>query len=84
MNQKTADELAGFLLELSIALYLGWVVDLENIMHNFKNENPDGPAPSEVFPLAISLKNNTNTWMGSLDWPAPDLLKNVPGSKIKA
>lgn len=44
------------------------IADLENIMDKFKNENPDGLAPNEVFPLAISLKNNTNTWMGSLDW----------------
>ncbi len=44
------------------------IADLENVMDKFKNENPDGLAPSEVFPLAISLKNNTNTWMGSLDW----------------
>lgn len=44
------------------------IADLENIMDKFKNENPDGLAPSEVFPLAISLKNNTNTWMGWLEW----------------
>ncbi|MEY8744427.1 hypothetical protein AB9M62_34465 [Bacillales bacterium AN1005] len=37
-------------------------------MDKFKNENPDGLSPDKVFPLAISLKNNTNTWMGSLDW----------------
>ena len=42
------------------------IADLENIMDKFKNDNPDGLAPSEVSPLAISLKNNT--WMGSLDW----------------
>ncbi|WP_405082851.1 extracellular solute-binding protein [Paenibacillus chitinolyticus] len=44
------------------------IADLENIMDKFKNQNPDGLAPKDVFPLAISLKNNTNTWMGSLDW----------------
>lgn len=44
------------------------IADLENIMDKFKNENPDGLSPGKVFPLAISLKNNTNTWMGSLDW----------------
>lgn len=44
------------------------IADLENIMDKFKNENPDGLSPNEVFPLAISLKSNTNTWMGSLDW----------------
>ncbi|MFS0838955.1 ABC transporter substrate-binding protein [Paenibacillus sp. 1P03SA] len=44
------------------------IADLEVIMDKFKNQNPDGLAPKDVFPLAISLKNNTNTWMGSLDW----------------
>lgn len=44
------------------------IADLENIMDKFKNNNPDGLSPDKVFPLAISLKNNTNTWMGSLDW----------------
>ncbi|CAM3284903.1 MULTISPECIES: ABC transporter substrate-binding protein [Saccharibacillus] len=44
------------------------IADLEVIMDKFKNENPDGLSPDKVFPLAISLKNNTNTWMGSLDW----------------
>ncbi|MCQ6562262.1 ABC transporter substrate-binding protein [Paenibacillus mendelii] len=44
------------------------VADLENIMDKFKNQNPDGLAPKDVYPLAISLKSNTNTWMGSLDW----------------
>ncbi|MCY9590285.1 ABC transporter substrate-binding protein [Paenibacillus chitinolyticus] len=44
------------------------IADLENIMDKFKNQNPDGLAPKDIFPLAISLKNNTNTWMGSLDW----------------
>ncbi len=44
------------------------IADLENIMDKFKNQNPDGLPPDKVFPLAISLKNNTNTWMGSLDW----------------
>ncbi|RAW19327.1 ABC transporter substrate-binding protein [Paenibacillus taichungensis] len=44
------------------------IADLENIMDKFKNENPDGLSPDKVFPLAISLKNNTNTWMGQLDW----------------
>lgn len=44
------------------------IADLEIIMDKFKNENPDGLAPKDVFPLAISLKNNTNTWMGQLDW----------------
>ncbi|BBH19055.1 hypothetical protein Back11_04000 [Paenibacillus baekrokdamisoli] len=44
------------------------IADLENIMDKFKNQNPDGLAPKDVYPLAISLKNNTNTWMGGLDW----------------
>lgn len=44
------------------------IADLEIIMDKFKNENPDGLAPNDVYPLAISLKNNTNTWMGGLDW----------------
>lgn len=44
------------------------IAELENIMDKFKNENPDGLAAKDVFPLAISLKNNTNTWMGGLDW----------------
>ncbi|MBP1991688.1 ABC transporter substrate-binding protein [Paenibacillus eucommiae] len=44
------------------------IADLENIMDQFKNKNPDGLAPKDVYPLAISLKNNTNTWMGGLDW----------------
>ncbi|MDO3409657.1 ABC transporter substrate-binding protein [Saccharibacillus sp. CPCC 101409] len=44
------------------------IADLENIMDKFKNENPDGLSPDKVYPLAISLKSNTNTWMGSLDW----------------
>lgn len=44
------------------------IADLEIIMDKFKNENPDGLAPKDVYPLAISLKNNTNTWMGGLDW----------------
>ena len=44
------------------------IAELEVIMDKFKNENPDGLAPKDVYPLAISLKNNTNTWMGGLDW----------------
>jgi putative aldouronate transport system substrate-binding protein len=44
------------------------IAELENIMDKFKNNNPDGLAPKDVYPLAISLKNNTNTWMGGLDW----------------
>jgi putative aldouronate transport system substrate-binding protein len=44
------------------------IADLEVIMDKFKNENPDGLAAKDVYPLAVSLKNNTNTWMGSLDW----------------
>ncbi|MGZ9584380.1 ABC transporter substrate-binding protein [Paenibacillus marinisediminis] len=44
------------------------IADLEVIMDKFKNENPDGLAPDKVYPLAISLKGNTNTWMGGLDW----------------
>ncbi|CAM4494168.1 putative aldouronate transport system substrate-binding protein [Paenibacillus endophyticus] len=44
------------------------IADLDNILDKFKNENPDGLAAKDVYPLAISLKNNTNTWMGSLDW----------------
>lgn len=37
-------------------------------MDKFKNENPDGLAAKDVYPLAVSLKSNTNTWMGGLDW----------------
>lgn len=45
------------------------IADLENIMDKFKNQNPDGLKPSEVFPLAVTLKEGTqNTWMGMLDW----------------
>lgn len=44
------------------------IAELEIIMDKFKNENPDGLAPKDVYPLALSLKNNTNTWMGQLDW----------------
>ncbi|WP_261301962.1 extracellular solute-binding protein [Paenibacillus andongensis] len=44
------------------------IADLENVMDKFKNQNPDGLAAKDVYPLAISLKNNTNTWMGGLDW----------------
>ncbi|WP_201006623.1 extracellular solute-binding protein [Paenibacillus glycanilyticus] len=44
------------------------IADLENILDKFKNENPDGLAAKDVYPLAVSLKNNTNTWMGGLDW----------------
>lgn len=44
------------------------IADLEIIMDKFKNENPDGLAAKDVYPLAITLKNNTNTWMGGLDW----------------
>src|SRR4030095_7952447 len=44
------------------------IAELEIILDKFKNENPDGLAAKDVFPLAVSLKNNTNTWMGSLDW----------------
>lgn len=44
------------------------IADLEVIMDKFKNENPDGLAAKDVYPLAITLKNNTNTWMGGLDW----------------
>lgn len=44
------------------------IAELEVVLDKFKNENPDGLAPKDVYPLAISLKNNTNTWMGSLDW----------------
>lgn len=44
------------------------IADLEVIMDKFKNENPDGLAAKDVYPLAISMKNNTNTWMGGLDW----------------
>ncbi|OMF21661.1 ABC transporter substrate-binding protein [Paenibacillus sp. FSL H8-0548] len=44
------------------------IADLDIIFDKFKNENPDGLAAKDVYPLAISLKNNTNTWMGSLDW----------------
>lgn len=44
------------------------IADLENIMDKFKNQNPDGLKPEKVFPLAISLKSATNTWMGGLDW----------------
>lgn len=44
------------------------IADLEVIMDKFKNENPDGLAPKDVYPLAISLKGATNTWMGGLDW----------------
>lgn len=44
------------------------IAELENVMDKFKNQNPDGLAPKDVYPLAISLKSNTNTWMGGLDW----------------
>lgn len=44
------------------------IADLEAIMNKFKNENPSGLAPKDVYPLALSLKKNTNTWMGMLDW----------------
>ncbi|AOZ93692.1 ABC transporter substrate-binding protein [Paenibacillus crassostreae] len=44
------------------------IAELEIVMDKFKNENPDGLAPDKVYPLAISLKGATNTWMGSLDW----------------
>ncbi|WP_424769300.1 ABC transporter substrate-binding protein [Paenibacillus sp. sgz302251] len=44
------------------------IAELEDIMDKFKNQNPDGLAPKDVFPLTVSLKNNTNTWMAPLDW----------------
>ncbi|OAB32074.1 ABC transporter substrate-binding protein [Paenibacillus macquariensis subsp. defensor] len=44
------------------------IAELENVMDKFKNENPDGLAPKDVYPLAITLKSNTNTWLGGLDW----------------
>jgi putative aldouronate transport system substrate-binding protein len=44
------------------------IADLENVMDQFKNHNPDGLAPKDVYPLTVSLKNNTNTWMAGLDW----------------
>lgn len=44
------------------------IADLENIMDQFKNHNPDGLSPKEVYPLAVALRNSTNTWMGSLEW----------------
>jgi putative aldouronate transport system substrate-binding protein len=44
------------------------IADFENIMDQFKNHNPDGLSPKDVFPLTVSLKQNTNTWMAQLDW----------------
>ncbi|MEC0226046.1 type 2 periplasmic-binding domain-containing protein [Paenibacillus alba] len=44
------------------------IAELENVMDKFKNQNPDGLSPKDVYPLAISLKSNTNTWLGGLDW----------------
>lgn len=44
------------------------IADLENIMDQFKNHNPDGLSPKDVYPLTVTLKQNTNTWMAPLDW----------------
>lgn len=43
------------------------LADLETIMDKFKNQNPDGLAPKDVYPLAATVKS-MNSWMGSLEW----------------
>lgn len=44
------------------------IADLENIMEQFKNNNPDGLAPKDVTPLSLGSKVKLNTWMGDPSW----------------
>ncbi|TXK84255.1 extracellular solute-binding protein [Paenibacillus sp. N3.4] len=44
------------------------IAELENVMDKFKNQNPDGLSPKDVYPLSMTLKDKTNTWLGGLDW----------------
>ncbi|MDQ6421566.1 extracellular solute-binding protein [Paenibacillus sp. LHD-117] len=44
------------------------IADLEIIMEQFKNNNPDNLPPDQVYPLTGAMKSGYNSWMGSLEW----------------
>ncbi|URN92664.1 MAG: extracellular solute-binding protein [Candidatus Pristimantibacillus lignocellulolyticus] len=44
------------------------IAELENVMEQFKNNNPDGLAPADVTPLSMGTKMKLNTWMGDPSW----------------
>lgn len=44
------------------------LAEFENVMEQFKNNNPDGLAPKDVTPLSLGSKTLLSTWMGDPSW----------------
>lgn len=44
------------------------IAELEHVMEQFKNNNPDGLAPNDVVPLSMGSKTLLSTWMGDPSW----------------
>lgn len=44
------------------------IEDLEHVMDQFRNNNPQGLSPNEVTPLSIGFKDSMKTWMGDPSW----------------
>ncbi|MFS0723023.1 sugar ABC transporter [Paenibacillus sp. 1P07SE] len=44
------------------------IAELENVMEQFLNNNPQGLSPQQVTPLSIGFKSSMNTWMGDPSW----------------
>lgn len=44
------------------------IEELENVMDQFRNNNPQGLSPNQVTPLSIGFKDSMKTWMGDPSW----------------
>lgn len=44
------------------------IAELEHVMDQFRNNNPQGLSPNEVTPLSIGFKSSMKTWMGDPSW----------------
>lgn len=42
--------------------------ELEHVMDQFRNNNPQGLSPNQVTPLSIGFKDSMKTWMGDPSW----------------
>ncbi|EFM11114.1 extracellular solute-binding protein family 1 [Paenibacillus curdlanolyticus YK9] len=44
------------------------VEELDKVMDAFVNQDPDGDGKKDTYGLAVTLRDNLNTWMSDLSW----------------